>query len=100
MGAAEGWCPAYVRATYRRWFGQHQEAGSEPNLSESLREAGQDPARVIAKADTDDARAAYRAATDEARSFGIFGVPSFVAGGELFWGDDRLEDAVRWHQSR
>jgi 2-hydroxychromene-2-carboxylate isomerase len=28
----------------------------------------------------------------------VFGVPTFVSGGELFWGDDRLEDAIRWHK--
>ena len=41
---------------------------------------------------------AYVSATDEARALGIFGAPSFVARGEVFWGDDRLEDAVTWHQ--
>ena len=40
---------------------------------------------------------AFEAATAEARSLGIFGAPTFVTGGEMFWGDDRLEDAVRWH---
>ena len=98
VGAAEGWCEGYVRATYRRWFVEHQEAGSEPNLSDSLKEIGQDPARVIALAGSDETGAAYRAATNEARSLGIFGVPAFVTGGELFWGDDRLDDAVRWHK--
>ncbi len=99
VGAAEGWCPAYVRATYRRWFGEHQEAGAEPNLSESLKEIGQNPARVIALADSEETRAAFRAATDAARALGIFGVPTFVVRGELFWGDDRLDDAIRWHMS-
>ena len=37
---------------------------------------------------------ALRAATDQARNLGIFGAPSMVVGDELFWGDDRLEDAV------
>jgi len=34
--------------------------------------------------------------TDVARSLGVFGVPSFVTDGELFWGDDRLEEAIAW----
>ncbi|HEX5779263.1 MAG TPA: DsbA family protein [Xanthobacteraceae bacterium] len=96
VGAFEDWCPAYVRATYRRWFHDHAEPGAEPNLGDSLREIGQDPDRVRARAEADDVRAAWRAATDEARALGIFGVPSFVSAGELFWGDDRLEDAARW----
>src|SRR5690242_17161114 len=41
LGTIEGWCQEYVRATYRRWFVDGQEAGSEPNLSDTLREIGQ-----------------------------------------------------------
>jgi 2-hydroxychromene-2-carboxylate isomerase len=97
VGAAEGWCADYVRATYSRWFGLGEEAGSEPNVSESLKEIGQDPARVIALAQAEETGRAYEAATEEARRLGIFGVPTFVTRGEIFWGDDRLEDALRWH---
>ena len=43
VGAREGWCADYVRATYRRWFVEKQECGAEPNLSDSLREIGEDP---------------------------------------------------------
>jgi 2-hydroxychromene-2-carboxylate isomerase len=98
VGAREGWCADYVRATYRRWFVEHQQCGMEPNLSDSLREIGEDPTRVIALAQFDEIARAYEAATDQARRLGIFGAPSFVARGEVFWGDDRLEDAVTWHQ--
>jgi len=70
----------------------------EPNLSDSLREIGEDPERVVALAESDKARRAYEAATAEARRLGIFGAPTFVTRGEAFWGDDRLEDAVTWHQ--
>ena len=44
-------------------------------------------------------RGPTKTATAEARSLGIFGVPTFATRGEIFWGDDRLEDAIRWHQS-
>jgi 2-hydroxychromene-2-carboxylate isomerase len=98
VGAREGWCADYARATYRRWFVEKQECGMEPNLSESLREIGEDPARVIALARSDEIGRAYQATTDQARRLGIFGAPSFVARGEVFWGDDRLADAVTWHQ--
>lgn len=98
VGVREGWCGDYVRATYRRWFVEKQECGMEPNLSDSLREIGEDPARVIALAKSDEIGRAYAASTAEARRLGIFGAPSFVARGEVFWGDDRLNDAVTWHQ--
>jgi 2-hydroxychromene-2-carboxylate isomerase len=49
LGAAEGWIADYARATYRRWFQDGLEPGSEPNLSDSLHEIGQDPSRVTAR---------------------------------------------------
>ena len=98
VGAREGWCADYVRATYRRWFVEKQECGTEPNLSDSLREIGEDPRRVIPLAESGEIATAYDTATDEARRLGIFGAPTFVTRGEAFWGDDRLEDAVIWHQ--
>lgn len=98
LGETEGWCADYARATYRRWFADGKEAGSEPNVSESLAEIGQDPLRVIAQARSDETGQRYAAATEEARRLGIFGSPTFVARGELFWGDDRLDDAIAWHR--
>ena len=99
LGARDGWCPDYVLATYRRWFQDGLEPGSEPNLSDSLKEIGRDPDRVVQEATCDDIRQAYIEATNRARELNIFGAPTFVTGGEVFWGDDRLEDAVRWHQA-
>ena len=97
LGAAEGWVKDYARATYRRWFQEGLEPGSDPNLSDSLREIGQDPLRVTAAAATAEIGAGYEAATDDARRLGIFGSPTFVVDQDLFWGDDRLDDAIAWH---
>ena len=36
------------------------------------------------------------AETQTAKHLGIFGSPTFAVGRELFWGDDRLEDAICW----
>ncbi len=91
----EGWCPEYVRNSYQLWFCEGLPAGDEPNLSESLKKAGQLPDRVLELADSDAINYAYQGATSRARTLGIFGSPSFVVDGlELFWGDDRLEDAI------
>lgn len=96
LGAEEGWGEAYTRATYRRWIDEGQPAGEDPNLSASLSEIGQDPRRVLDAAKSDRIGTALALATDEAMRIGIFGSPSFVVKGELFWGDDRLEDAMDW----
>lgn len=96
LGTKEGWCEDYVRGTYRRWFQEGLEAGSEPNLSDTLLEIGLDPMRVTASAWGDDITQAYESATEEARRLEVFGVPTFIVNGERFWGDDRLDDALSW----
>jgi 2-hydroxychromene-2-carboxylate isomerase len=99
VGMREGWGADYARAAYRRWFQLGQETGSEPNVSQSLLDIGQEPARVFALARSEDAKAALTAETDAAREMGIFGSPTFAVDRELFWGDDRLEDAISWYRS-
>jgi 2-hydroxychromene-2-carboxylate isomerase len=96
LAARQGWCSDYAVATYKRWFQNGLEPGSEPNLSDSLREIGQNPLQVIDEAKSDEVGNALAAATEEARVLGVFGSPSFIVGGEVFWGDDRLDDALKW----
>ncbi|QRM57304.1 2-hydroxychromene-2-carboxylate isomerase [Sinorhizobium sp. BG8] len=99
VGANEGWCEAYTVEAYRRWFTQGQAPGSEPNLSASISQAGHDPARVLELADSTDGIDALYQATEEARGLGIFGSPSFIVDDELFWGHDRLDDAISWRNN-
>lgn len=99
LGMQEGWGRDYVVATYRKWFEGGHPAGSEPNLSASLREIGQDPGRVIEAARSPAIEDALAVETEKAKHLGVFGAPSFVVDGEVFWGDDRLEDAVSWARS-
>lgn len=98
VGIHQGWGADFVKAAYRRWFQLGQETGSEPNLSESLREIGQDPQPILALANAAETKAALMEETAAARSLGIFGSPTFAVGHELFWGDDRLQDAISWCQ--
>jgi len=96
LGAEEGWAEAYTRATYQRWFEKGQRAGEEPNISDSLAEIGQSPARVLKEARSNRISDVLAQSTEEAMALGIFGAPSFTVAGEVFWGDDRLEDAIDW----
>ena len=98
LGMREGWGIDYVRSSYRRWFQLGLPSGVDPNLSESLKEVGQEPGRVIELAQSGEIRRALASETDSARSARLFGSPSFVVDGQIFWGDDRLEDAISWAQ--
>ena len=96
LAMQEGWCEDYVRETYRLWFVDGHEAGSDVNLTQTLSEIGQDKLRVLERACSSDVEATYLNQTENAKQAGIFGSPSFIVDGELFWGDDRLEDAINW----
>lgn len=74
-------------------------AGAEPNLSRSLRVARQNPDETIVRASAEAAAAALAEQTRAAMALGIFGSPTFVVDGEVFWGDDRLDDAISWSRS-
>ena len=100
LGHREGWGQEYTVETYRLWFVDGQPAGSEPNISAALRHAGQDPARVLDIAQSPQIVQALESETRICRDAGVFGAPSFVVGSEVFWGDDRLDDAVLWQKSQ
>jgi 2-hydroxychromene-2-carboxylate isomerase len=96
IAALEGWCPAFAKAAYATWFIENQDPGTTASLGGILQKLDRDPSAVIARANSEEIREKYAAETEVARSLGIFGSPTFVAGTEIFWGDDRLEDAIDW----
>ena len=92
------WIGAFVRGVYRANFEQDREIAERETIERCLDAAGagDDAAALLDEAGSADAKTRLRAQTEEAVRLGIFGAPSFVAGGELFWGNDRLEDAIAW----
>ena len=86
----------FSRAVYRAQFAQGRSIADREVLAAILQDAGIPP-DVLAAAETAETKGALRQATEEARSLGIYGAPSFTTGsGELFWGNDRLEQALAW----
>src|SRR5205085_2457790 len=96
LGAREGWCQDFVKAAYRKWFVDGRDVSLEPALAEILSEISQEGARVIEWATSDEGKLALQQETQAALALGIFGSPTFAVGSELFWGDDRLENATSW----
>jgi len=92
------WLPAFVRAVYTANFVEDADIGDAGVLRRCLAGRADDPEAALAAAGTGEAKAKLRANTERAVTLGIFGAPSFVAGGELFWGNDRLEAALEWDQ--
>ena len=96
LGKDQGWIKEYTVLTYKKWFLEHLEPGSEPNLSSTLREIGLDAENIIKLVQTDEIEQKYLKNTEMAKNKGIFGSPTFIVENEVFWGDDRCEDAIKW----
>ncbi len=94
----ESWLPEFVRAVYRANFAEGSDISNPEVMAACLRSARQDPDGWLARAQDPENKGLLRAQTDRAGGLGIFGAPSFVSGTELFWGHDRLEDALVWHR--
>lgn len=96
-GLEEGWTPAFVKAVYKLEFADGRNIADRAALTDALEAAGAAVERALARAETQDVKQALRLNTGEAQSKGLFGAPSFTTeSGEMFWGDDRLEQALSW----
>ncbi|HEV7732473.1 MAG TPA: 2-hydroxychromene-2-carboxylate isomerase [Candidatus Binatia bacterium] len=100
VGAAEPWGPAFVRAVYRANFAEDRDIASPDVLATVLDGVGQDAVAMLERVQAPEVKDALRHQTEQAMALGIFGAPTFVSGAELFWGNDRLEDALAWHRER
>jgi len=96
VSTGEAWLAAFIKAVYRSNFERDQDIADPEVVAHCLEQTGQVPEPLLALAAEARAKDALRRLTDEAISRGIFGAPTFVAGAELFWGNDRLEAAVDW----
>lgn len=87
--------PAFCRAVYTAEFGQGRDISDPVTLADCLVRSGLD--RTLADRANDPAiKQSLRDVGDQATERKIFGAPSFTVGDELFWGDDRLEQALGW----
>lgn len=85
----------FCRAVFAAGFAEDRDIADPAVIVDCLDAAGLPEA--LAGAATDPAiKDKLRHATAEAAALGLFGAPSFTVAGELFWGDDRLDDALAW----
>jgi 2-hydroxychromene-2-carboxylate isomerase len=96
LGADEGWVGAFTRAVYLAQFRDGSTISDPQVLGAVLDKLGLDPKAILARTQEPAVKERLRQQTAEAQALGIFGAPSFVTGGEVFWGDDRLEQALSW----
>jgi 2-hydroxychromene-2-carboxylate isomerase len=95
-GEASPWCGDYVRRVFVANFGEDRDIGERQVVAEVLEELVLPAAALMDSALSPQNRGLLRANTERAMQLGIFGAPNCVVNGELFWGEESLEDAVAW----
>ncbi len=94
--ARQGGC---IRGLFRANFAEDREIGDRSVALEVLRACGADAQAVLSRAESPEVKAALRANTARARASGVFGAPNCLVGDELFFGQDRIADAIAWATS-
>jgi 2-hydroxychromene-2-carboxylate isomerase len=97
VGLDQGWGEDFCRAVFAAEFGAGRQIGEDAVMRDLLAGLGVAPEPALARARSDEIKRRLHAATAEAERLGVFGAPSFVtADGELFWGHDRMAEALAW----
>ena len=94
------WVSSFIRSVYSANFEHNQDISSLDVISHCLDFTGEDVDSILNEANSLPSKELLREQTDRAFKCGIFGAPSFLVGNELFWGDDRLERAMKWAKDK
>jgi 2-hydroxychromene-2-carboxylate isomerase len=87
---ATGIDPNVVDGFFRAYWVEGREPSSEQTIRDVVTAAGYNAADVLAAIGKDAIKDDLRARTDRAIQLGVFGAPSFIVDGELYWGQDRM----------
>ena len=87
--------PAFCRCIFSAEFGEGRNISNPQVLGTLLEDVGL-PTNLLVHAGAEETKQALRTQGQTAVGMGLFGAPSFVVDEQLFWGDDRLEQALNW----
>jgi 2-hydroxychromene-2-carboxylate isomerase len=96
LGAEEPWISDYSKRMMRINFAEDRDIDTPQVVGEVLAALGLPAPDLLGAAQSEDNKLRLREQTEEARRRGVFGAPTFFVGSEMFWGNDRLEDALRF----
>ena len=92
--AQAGRAAAFALAAFRQAFQAGRDLSDPDNVLLAAAACELHPRAVTTAVETRSVKDALRAATEEAAERGVIGVPTIRIGNDLFWGDDRLEEAA------
>lgn len=96
-GLTDDWGHDFSRAVFLAEYAENRVISDQGVIADILTKLNVPVDATFARAQGDDIKAELRDLTADADKRGFFGAPTFTtADGELFWGNDRLEQALRW----
>jgi 2-hydroxychromene-2-carboxylate isomerase len=95
-GDGAAWCIPFARQVYQANFVRDRDIADRTTLAEILHDLGENADDILERAHLPEVKLRLRAETEEAERRGIFGAPSFTVGAEIFWGHDRMAQAIEW----
>lgn len=81
----------YVDAVFRAIWVDGRNMNDPAVVADVLRQAGFDPAQLLALAGEPAVKDRLKAITQEAVDRGVFGAPTFFVDGQMYWGQDRID---------
>jgi 2-hydroxychromene-2-carboxylate isomerase len=84
----------FCRAMARANFAEDRDISAVETVGEVLESLSLPAAAILARVQSPEEKPKLRAQVERARALGIFGAPTFFVDGEMYWGNDRLEDAL------
>ena len=97
VGLKDSWGEDFSRAVFHAEYAENRVISESTVIADILTKLKVPVDATFASAQADDIKTELRDLTAAAAKRGFFGAPTFTtADGELFWGNDRLEQALRW----
>ena len=100
IGADQPLIGAFCRRVMELNFVLDQDINQADRLAPILKELGLSAGTILDQAQAEPMKQRLRDQTEQARCRGIFGAPTFFVGTEMFWGNDRLDDALLFASER
>lgn len=100
LGVEKPWIGAFSRRVMELNFVWDKGINQPEHMAPILTDLGLPASDILDQAQTEPTKTLLRDQTERARLRGIFGAPTFFVGTEMFWGNDRLDDALLFASER
>jgi 2-hydroxychromene-2-carboxylate isomerase len=88
------WLHDFCVQVFKAYFARNKDISNPETIEKILKQMDLDPQEILPRASSQETKDQLKLITERADGLQIFGAPSFIVHDQLFWGDDRLEDAI------